>query len=63
MQAEKDLQENECSISVLPGRIKAELYRTDDPEDATSKRKTSDTKWISSPTEETMPSITLQGEN
>ena len=63
VQAEKDLQENECSISVLPGRIKAELYRTDDPEDATSKRKTSDTKWISSPTEETMPSITLQGEN
>ena len=62
IQAEEEFQGEGCAHSVLPSRIKAVLYRTDDPNDAQSKRKVSDTRWISSPSDESMPQITLQGE-
>ncbi len=49
-----------CVNSVLPTEIMAELYRTDDPESSASKRATSYTRWIPSPTYETMPAIILE---
>lgn len=61
IQKEEELQEDSCSsISVLPSQIKAELYRTDTPEDASSKRLTSDTVWFDSPSDESLPDIILE---
>lgn len=62
IQAEEEFQGEGCAHSILPSRIKAVLYRTDDPNNAQDKRKVSDTRWISSPSDESMPQITLQGE-
>lgn len=51
----------ECLVSALPISIKAELYRTVDPTDPSNKRLTSNTTWITSPSEKTMPEISLIG--
>lgn len=51
----------ECLVSALPISIKAELYRTVDPADPSNKRLTSNTTWITSPSEKTMPEISLIG--
>ncbi len=66
-QKEAELQGKDVSdcaaSSVLPAQIKAVFYRTDNPEDATQKRKTSDTIWIDSPSYESMPTIELAHTN
>ncbi len=50
-----------CSAnSALPAQIKAELYRTDTAESADSKRLSSDTIWIDSPSDDAMPEIILE---
>ena len=48
-----------CANSLLPTRIMAELHRTDVPEGGAG-RITSDTRWIPSPTYESMPTIILE---
>ena len=48
-----------CLSSLLPTQIMAELHRTDVPEGG-SGRITSNTRWIPSPTYETMPKIILE---
>lgn len=63
VQKEAELQGDvsDCSAeSLLPAQIKAELYRTDTIESADSKRLTSDTVWIDSPSDESMPEIILE---
>ena len=49
-----------CENSLLPTRIMAELHRTDVPESSASNRITSYTRWIPSPTYESMPQIILE---
>ena len=51
------------STNLLPAQIRVELYRTDDPNDAASKRLTAQTLWIHSPggTQEDLPSVVLEG--
>ena len=66
MQQEAALQgqASTCSVSnLLPTQIRVNLYRTDDPEDASSKRLTAQTLWIYSPggQAEDLPSVTLEG--
>ncbi len=63
VQKEAELQGDvsDCSAeSPLPAQIKAELYRTDTIESADSKRMTSDTLWIDSPSDDSMPEIILE---
>jgi hypothetical protein len=64
VQKEAELQNKEISScelqSLLPAWIKAELYRTDTVDSAESKRLTSDTVWITSPSEDSMPDIVLE---
>ena len=48
-----------CVGSILPTQIMAELHRKDVPEGGTG-RITSDTRWIPSPTYESMPTIILE---
>ena len=63
VQAEAELQGEvpDCSAeSLLPAWIKAEIYRTDTIESVDSRRLTSDTVWISSPSEDSMPEIILK---
>lgn len=43
----------------FPTEIQAVLYRTDRPEDSSSKRMGSQTLWISFPSEDTFPQVTL----
>ncbi len=67
VQKEAELQgkgdAHDCSAdSLLPAQIKAEMYRTDTIESTESKRKTSDTIWIDSPSYNSMPDIILEGE-
>lgn len=66
-QKEAELQgkdQSDCAAtSLLPAQMKAVFYRTDDPENPKSKRKTSDTIWIDSPSYESMPTITLSHSN
>lgn len=62
VQREVELGGNSCSNSLLPAEIKAVMYRTDDPENADSKRLVSETLWVQSPTEDTMPDIVLQAD-
>jgi hypothetical protein len=61
VQKEAELQEiTSCDGSnLLPSQIKVELYRTDDPNSAASKRKTAETLWIHSPGGDELPTITL----
>ncbi len=61
-QNESELQGNgACVTSLLPSQIKAELYRTDNPDGSGGKRLVSNTMWISTPTKDTMPTISLTG--
>lgn len=67
VQKEAELQgkgdAHDCSAeSLLPAQIKAELYRTDTMTSTESKRRTSDTIWIGSPSMESMPEIVLEGD-
>lgn len=67
VQKEAELQgkgdAHDCSaVSLLPAQIKAEIYRTDTIENTESKRKTSDTIWITSPSINSMPDIILEGD-
>ena len=61
VQKEAELQEiTSCDGSnLLPSQIKAQLYRTDLPEDSTIKRETAETLWIHSPGGDELPTITL----
>ena len=49
--------------NLLPAQIRVELYRTDDPNDASSKRLTAQTLWIYSPggAQEDLPTVVLEG--
>lgn len=63
VQKEAELQGevHDCSAAnLLPAQIKAELYRTDTAESTESKRMTSDTVWIESPSDDSMPVIILE---
>lgn len=65
VQKETELQGevHDCSaVNLLPAQIKAELYRTDTAESTESKRMTSDTIWIDSPSDDSMPEIILEGD-
>lgn len=62
VQKEAALTEGVCGNSVLPAEIQAVMYRTDDPNNADSKRLVSNTLWVQSPTEETMPNIRLESD-
>lgn len=59
-QKEQELQEETCTLSALPSQIKAQLYRTDDPYSADSKRLVSDTLWLMMPERDSMPEIEIQ---
>lgn len=64
MQNEAELQPNvsSCDVaSLLPAMIRAELYRTDDPNNTDSTRVTSSTLWIGTPSFDSMPDIVLEG--
>lgn len=63
VQKEAALTEGVCGNSVLPAEIQAVMYRTDDPNNADSKRLVSNTLWVQSPTEETMPNIRLESDS
>lgn len=66
VQAEKELQEGETSCggeSVLPSRIRAELWRTDAPDSAEGTRRTAQTLWINSPGGSELPLVVLEGGN
>lgn len=63
VQKEAALTEGACGNSVLPAEIQAVMYRTDDPNNADSKRLVSNTLWVQSPTEETMPNIRLESDS
>lgn len=63
VQKETELQGeiSDCSaVNILPAQIKAELYRTDTATSTDSKRMTSDTIWIESPSDDSMPVIILE---
>lgn len=60
---DEEFPEQGHEASVLPNQIKAELYRSESPDDLTDSFKVSDTIWITSPDEQTMPYITLKGES
>ncbi len=53
--------EHNCTTSVLPAYIKAEIYITDDPTIATNKRLSSDTMYQIFPDQNNMPTITFTG--
>lgn len=66
VQKEAELQGevHDCSaVNLLPAQIKAELYRTDTADSTESKRMTSDTIWIDSPSDDSMPEIILEGDD
>ena len=55
--------ENEIEIETengFPMEIRAVLYRTNEPESSENRRTTSETLWISFPSEDTFPQIELQ---
>lgn len=63
IQKEAELQGEhiDCSItSLLPTKIKAEIYRSEKANDYTNSRLTSDTVWISMPSYETLPTIEIK---
>lgn len=61
VQQEAQLQEvTSCNAAnLLPSQIRLELYRTDDPNDASSKRLTAQTLWLHSPGGDELPGIQL----
>lgn len=65
VQREAQLQDaaSHCDAqSLLPSQIRVSLYRTDDPDDANSKRLTAQTLWLHSPGGEDLPWVELTGE-
>ncbi len=68
VQQEQELQgeSSHCDVTnLLPSQIRLGLYRTDTPNDTTSKRLTAQTLWINCPggAREDMPTVVLQGGN
>lgn len=65
VQKEAELQElSHCDgENLLPSLIRAEIFRTDDPNDTTSKRTTAETLWVNSPGGEDLPTVVLEGSN
>lgn len=64
VQKEQELQgqQSHCSVeNLLPTRMMAELYRTDDPNHADSLRLTASSSWIHSPGGDDLPTIVLKG--
>jgi len=47
--------------SLLPGQMKLEFYRTDVPNDTSSKRRTAETMWLTTPGGDALPAILLEG--
>ena len=64
LKAEEALQgvSNCGAESLLPGQMMLEFYRTDKPNDASSKRKTAETMWLTTPGGDALPTIVLEGE-
>ncbi len=64
LEREAQLQEGAASqcggVNLLPSRIQAVLYRTERPNDASSKRKTAETMWIYTPGGTDLPVIVLE---
>lgn len=63
VQKEAELQgESHCDgVNLLPSMIRAEIFRTDDPNDAGSKRTTAETLWVSAPGGDDLPVVVLEG--
>ena len=63
VQKEAELQEaDHCKgDNLLPSMIRAEMFRTDVPNDTSSGRTTSETLWFHSPGGEDLPVIVLEG--
>ncbi len=66
VQQEAQLQgeSTHCDVTnLLPAQIRVDLFRTDDPNDASSKRLTAQTMWIHSPggAQEDLPTVVLKG--
>lgn len=60
VQKEQELAEGSCGLSALPSQIRAQLFRTDDPESADSMRQVANTLWQQTPELESMPHITIE---
>lgn len=65
VQNEAALQEaTHCDgVNLLPSMIRAEIFRTDLPEDTSSGRTTAETLWVSAPGGEDLPTVVLEGGN
>lgn len=63
VQKEAELQETDAcnGENLLPSMIRAEIFRTDTPDDTTSGRTTAETLWFHSPGGEELPVIVLEG--
>jgi len=64
VQAEKELLEGSvtCGVDgVLPSRICAELWRTDEPDSAEGTHRTAQTLWINSPGGSELPLVAIEG--
>ena len=61
LESEEDLNAQSGVTDPYPLEIRANFYRTDDPNSADSRRLTSQTLWISFPAEDTLPAIELTG--
>lgn len=63
VQKEAELQgASRCDgANLLPTQIRAEIFRTDDPSDASSMRTTAETLWVFSPGGDNLPVIVLEG--
>lgn len=67
VQREAELQGegSHCDVTnLLPAQIRVDFFRTDDPNDTSSKRLTAQTMWIYSPggAQEDLPTVELKGE-
>ncbi len=65
VQNEAALQEaTHCDgVNLLPSMIRAEIFRTDMPEDTSSGRSTAETLWVSAPGGEDLPIVVLEDGN
>lgn len=65
VQKEAELQGEISSCAaenLLPAQIKAEIFRTDDPNNAENKRTTAETLWFAAPGGEALPTIILEAD-
>ena len=62
LEKEKELNKQDGVTDDYPLEIRAVFYRTDDPNNAESKRVTSETLWISFPGEDDLPLIDLKSD-